>query len=209
MHHHVSGAMLRRMQPAPATIPPTSVVDFSSFSAGDIITDIAPGINVTAFKRMANRSLEIADAMVFDTTSPSGQDYDLGSPHQVFGGPGVGKGGNDKSLFPNDVPQGNVLILSTDGDSSDPDDHGFGGFFMFSFDPPLDIAAIGVLDNEGKAWIQPCNIITSSWCVLQQREFSWISPLQMADPRRSSTTTAGTTPLNQSASGSRKSSELS
>ena len=33
-----------------------------------------------------------APAMIFDSSNPTGDDDDLGTPNEDFGGPGVGKG---------------------------------------------------------------------------------------------------------------------
>jgi len=57
--------------------------------------------------------------MIFDSSHPSGGDFDLGTPNEYYGGPGKGVAGgpgptqNDKAL-------GNVVIVSEDGDSTDP-----------------------------------------------------------------------------------------
>lgn len=86
--------------------------------------------------------------MIFDTSNPTGGDNDLGTPNQDFGGPGVGSGGSSGSPGVNNVPLGNVLILSEDGDSSDPDDNESGGTLTFSFSTPLDLSGVQILDVE-------------------------------------------------------------
>ncbi|PWR02543.1 hypothetical protein DKT77_11495 [Meridianimarinicoccus roseus] len=63
-------------------------------------------------------------AMIFDTDNISGGDHDLA------------------------VGDGNVLIISEDGDSSDPDDNAKGGSVCFDFDNPVDVASIVVIDTE-------------------------------------------------------------
>ena len=62
--------------------------------------------------------------MVFDTNNPTGEDYDLAAEI------------------------GNVLIISEDGDTSDPDDDAAGGIINIEFDEPSTIEAIGLLDIE-------------------------------------------------------------
>ena len=83
--------------------------------------------------------------MIFDSSSPTGGDFDLGSPHQAFGGPGIGKFGK-VGPFKNTQAHGNVLTISEDGNSTEPDDSG--GTLEFQFDPPVGIESVGLLDNE-------------------------------------------------------------
>ena len=87
-------------------------------------------------------------AMIFNSSNPTGGDLDLGTPHSaVAGGPGVGFAGKPNQLFSNIAAQGNVLIVSEDGNVTEPDDNQFGGTITFDFDPPVDIDSIGLLDN--------------------------------------------------------------
>ena len=88
------------------------------------------------------------EAMVFDSSSPTGNDVDLGTPNESFGGPGVGRKGVKGRLFENDQTKGNLLIVSEDGDGSDPDDDWNGGVLVFEFDPPRSIDSVGLVDNE-------------------------------------------------------------
>jgi 2',3'-cyclic-nucleotide 2'-phosphodiesterase/3'-nucleotidase/5'-nucleotidase len=64
-------------------------------------------------------------AMVFDSANPTGGDSDLFS----------------ETL-------GNVLIISEDGDSSDPDDNATGGTMTFDFDGLVNVSRVGVIDIE-------------------------------------------------------------
>jgi hypothetical protein len=76
------------------------------------------------------------------------QDFDLGTPHESFpGGVGVGVAGAMGSLWENSIAHGKVLIISEDGDSSDPDDNRKGGVLTFDFSEPQPIDSIGLLDN--------------------------------------------------------------
>ncbi len=63
--------------------------------------------------------------MVFDTDHPTGHDYDLATNNM-----------------------GNVLIISEDNDSHDPDDNAGGGTFVFDFDEPTEVLNFRVLDIE-------------------------------------------------------------
>ncbi len=63
--------------------------------------------------------------MVFDTARPTGEDYDLAADNL-----------------------GNVLIISEDGDESDPDARATGGTINIEFDEPSTLRAIGLLDIE-------------------------------------------------------------
>ncbi|MEM9218707.1 MAG: PPC domain-containing protein [Cyanobacteria bacterium P01_F01_bin.150] len=85
--------------------------------AGDVITDQIEGLTVEVEDAL--------DAMIFDTASWSGGDYDLRSD-----------------------TLGNVLIISEDGDSADPDDNIDGGTLMFDWDGTVNIASLGLLDIE-------------------------------------------------------------
>ncbi|MEM9212789.1 MAG: SGNH/GDSL hydrolase family protein [Cyanobacteria bacterium P01_F01_bin.150] len=64
-------------------------------------------------------------AMIFDSANPTGGDYDLRSD-----------------------TLGNVLIISEDGDSADPDDNAKGGTLMFDWDGTVSVESLGLLDIE-------------------------------------------------------------
>lgn len=122
-----------------------TTVNFDSLAAGDTVYDQLPGVVIEAVNARVpgagNR------AMIFDS-SPSdgnltGGDHDLGSPNQAYGGPGVGNGGST-----NTVALGNILIISEDGDASDPDDEAQGGTFTFTFDQPVSINYLDLLDID-------------------------------------------------------------
>lgn len=100
-------------------------------------------------------------AMIFDSGNPTGYDADLGSPNGDFGGPGRGSGGERGQPGENNQALGYVLILSEDGDSSDPDDYHAGGRFIFEFDQPLGVEKAQLLDidyNESKGKIKAYNL---------------------------------------------------
>ena len=93
----------------------------NSLSAGDVLSDqwAAWGVHVSSTN---GRN----PVMVFDSANPTGGDNDLATGDQ-----------------------GNVIILSEDGDSSDPDDNARGGTFVFDFDRAVMLDQIGLLDIEG------------------------------------------------------------
>ena len=63
--------------------------------------------------------------MIFDTSNPTGGDFDLATEER-----------------------GNVLIISEDGDSSDPDDRAGGGTIRFQWSDDVLVTSIGLLDIE-------------------------------------------------------------
>jgi hypothetical protein len=99
-------------------------VDFSGFSAGTIIDNqYLPDFTVSAAR---NGSAE-NNAMIFDTLNPTGGDVDLGSSFPF---------GNDPGSY------GNILIISEDLDTADPDDNIDGGTFTFLF-PQYNLTSFG------------------------------------------------------------------
>ena len=118
-----------------------TVIDFDELHKGDIVSTQYPGVVISATSR--NYPGQGNAAMIFDSAHPTGHDYDLGTPNQFYGGPGQGSGGAS-----NDTALGNILIISEDGDSSDPDDDYKGGVITFDFDQPVEINHLDVLDID-------------------------------------------------------------
>jgi hypothetical protein len=94
-------------------------------------------------------------AIVFDSAHPTGDDYDLGTPNEDFGGPGIGSGGEAGKPGENDVPLGKLLIIAEDatdndrnGRVDDPDDEADGGMITFTFDTPLEVIRLEIVDME-------------------------------------------------------------
>ncbi|MEM9012035.1 MAG: Ig-like domain-containing protein [Pseudomonadota bacterium] len=100
---------------------PVQSLDFNALAAGTIVDDefAAEGVTVSSL----NSSNPV---MIFDTSNPTGGDDDLATTNR-----------------------GNVLILSEDGDSSDPDDNASGGTFVFDFAGRARVDSITFLDIEG------------------------------------------------------------
>ncbi|MEO1616479.1 MAG: SdrD B-like domain-containing protein [Planctomycetota bacterium] len=116
-------------------------VDFEGSAAGEVVSTQIPGVVISG---KSNRDPNAGNrAMIFDSSNPSGGDVDLGTPNVAFGGPGMGSGGDS-----NNVALGNILIISEDGDSSDPDDDAQGGVFTFSFDEPVTVDYLELLDID-------------------------------------------------------------
>ena len=111
-----------------------ALIDFEGFNAGDVLTGLATlevdgvGYDVTVDSNGANDI-----AMIFDTDNPTGNDSDLAAPFND------GAGG---TLSP-----GKVLIISEDGDSSDPDDERSGGKITFTFDSAINLLGFDALDD--------------------------------------------------------------
>ncbi|MEM7474531.1 MAG: putative Ig domain-containing protein [Planctomycetota bacterium] len=109
---------------------------------GDRITD-----------QFANLGVQISTsdphkpAMIFDSSHPTGYDYDLGSPNRNFGGPGRGHGGAH-GPGENRQPLSNVLIISEDNNPHDPDDNAAGGTLIFEFDMPVMMDEVHMLDID-------------------------------------------------------------
>ncbi|ABV94350.1 hypothetical protein Dshi_2617 [Dinoroseobacter shibae DFL 12 = DSM 16493] len=112
-----------------------AVIDFEGFNAGDILSGLG-GLSVDGVGYSitvdSNGSNDIA--MVFDTDNPTGGDSDLAAP---FTNPATGA-----QLSP-----GNVLIISEDGDTSDPDDERAGGKITFAFDSAVNLLGFDALDD--------------------------------------------------------------
>jgi hypothetical protein len=108
------------------------VIDFEEFAAGDIVSTVSPeGCDGSILVMGVNPDFPGENtAMAFDSSNPTGGDFDLGTPNDSFGGPGVSLDGPQAS---NDTELGTVLIISEDLDGSDPDDSYVAGS-MYEFD---------------------------------------------------------------------------
>ncbi len=141
----------------------TQVIDFEGLlegeSADPVFTDDGLG-PIGVFADNANLPGENA-AIAFDSNCGggcSGEDPDLGTPNQTFGGPGIGTGGMAGSEYANGVPLGKLLIVAedlvdndTDGLVDDPDDQAFATSkisFDFSEIGPVTIHQLTIVDIE-------------------------------------------------------------
>ncbi len=127
------------------------IIDFEAFNTGDIVSEIFimdPFENA----QVAGITMKFPDnnaAMIFDSSNPTGGDFDIGTPNAIYGGPGIGDGD-----ISNDTALGNVLILSEDLDASDPDDIfevGASFIFDFSANDTVILNAFDILDIEASS----------------------------------------------------------
>lgn len=111
------------------------VIDFESLNTGDIAAEVysANGAGPVSVWGTNPNHPDSNAAMIFDSSNPTGNDWDLGTPNEDFGGPGIGTRGESDSPYANDVSLGKVLIITEDFDSNDPDDADLNGS-SFSFD---------------------------------------------------------------------------
>lgn len=103
-----------------------TVINFNDLSHGTVVDNeySADGVTISA-------SGGSGQAMIFDTSNPTGGDHDLETSNL-----------------------GNVLIISEDGDSSDPDDNASGGTLSFTFDDETTVESLTFLDNEEGATVK-------------------------------------------------------
>lgn len=134
-------------------------IDFEGLPAGKVIGDVSNGNGATGlppgkvdvFGFRPGAGFNNNSAIVFDSScggggpaNCSGQDPDLGTPNETFGGPGSGAGGESGQPFQNDTALGNVAIVAedlvdtspADGLIDDPDDADEQGQYIeFDFEP--------------------------------------------------------------------------
>lgn len=131
-----------------STTTESFIIDFEAYSAGEIVSEIAIS---NPFENAQVNGITMAfpnqnAAMVFDSSNPTGGDFDIGTPNEIYNGPGIGNGGAS-----NDTALNNVLILSEDLDSNDPDDIfeiGASFFFDFSANNNVTLNSFDILDIE-------------------------------------------------------------
>ena len=138
-------------------------IDFEGIPAGTIVSSVTGSggsvVGVSGFNPVFGAGTNAA--MIYDSDCPpgaptdcSGGDWDLGTPNETFGGPGRGIGG-ESGPFQNDTALGNLLIISEDLDSSDPDDADVvGAAFTFDFSGvgsgSATISEITIIDVEAE-----------------------------------------------------------
>src|SRR5688572_13982137 len=86
--------------------------------------------------------------VIFDSANPTGNDDDLGTANEDFGGPGVGEGGELGEPGENNAAHGKVLIIQ-ETIGGQPDDNENGGQMFLDFDHALDIVSVSILDVDG------------------------------------------------------------
>lgn len=114
------------------------VADFEGQAAGTVVTNQFAGFAVEATNAVAT---EARQAMIFDTHNFTGGDSDLAADIRH----------RDTGVIKD---FGNVLIISEDGDSSDPDDAADGGQFVFTFDNPVTFIGMDLIDINAAESVQ-------------------------------------------------------
>lgn len=109
----------------------------NALQAGDLVTD-----NYAAFGLNISTPEHDFGAMIFDSANPTGGDYDLRTPRSA------GNGTSSSTGIGNTQPQGNVLIISEDGDSANPDDNATGGTLRFKWDSSVRLTGLDLLDID-------------------------------------------------------------
>lgn len=103
------------------------------FKAGDIVYKVKPeGCGGKIYIYGQNPEFRWWNAaMIFDSSNPSGEDLDLGTPNEAYGGPGVSRDGPQES---NQEALNNILIITEDFRRRDPDDsYVEGSFYEIDF----------------------------------------------------------------------------
>jgi|GEM_PF-2830344 len=122
--------------------------------AGTIVGNQWASMGVT-FSFVNNNPNKVPTGVIFDSGNPTGGDWDLGTPHQDFGGPGIGPGGAAGMPGENSVAIGNLLVLAenttdnnNDGLIDDPDDEGAGGEMQMNFAYPYYVESLSMVDLD-------------------------------------------------------------
>ncbi len=128
-----------------------------TFQKGDFVTNqlfTEHGLTVSGHSNHGGRT---GDVIIFDSSNPSGGDFDLGTPNENYGGPGRGNGGTNPAGR-NDQALGNILILAervtdNDGDGrvDNPDDDAAGGWMNFAFETPVSVSSVALVDLDDNA----------------------------------------------------------
>ncbi len=150
--NQVSGSVDNFLQAVSAP-QDTVVIDFDKgeFTAGDLVSEINyPNGKIKVFGSNSDFPGQNT-AMIFNSGNPTGGDLDLGTPNEFFGGPGINFDGG--AVESNSVPFNNVLIVSEDLNSAEPDDATAEDIsFTFDFSSPVTLLYFNLLDlDSGEA----------------------------------------------------------
>lgn len=131
-----------------------TVVAGDSPFGGTIPGTIFPGMTLSVLSNRPDGSGVTDSLIVFDTAHPTGNDPDLGTPNQFFGGPGIGIGGQS-GLGVNDRALGKVLVIAkyitdanSDGIVDDPNDEPLGGTITINWTHPQLVTSMTLVDIE-------------------------------------------------------------
>lgn len=118
------------------TVAIQRAIDFDNDASGN---PLAAGADPSSAYSSVGLTITSAKAanppMIFDSANPTGNDWDLQTP------------GWHPS---NQIARGNILIISEDGDASDPDDNRRGGTLIFTFDEAVQLDSLSLLDNQSR-----------------------------------------------------------
>jgi hypothetical protein len=130
-----------------------TILELDNLPKGTVVGEqfASYGVHIAAMNTGGGPDL----AIVFDSSNPSGGDFDLGSPNETFGGPGIGVGGEMGQPGANSTALGHLLIVAEnavdangDGRIDDPDDEAGGGIIKFNFDVPTDVISLQIVDID-------------------------------------------------------------
>ncbi len=143
-----------------SSCPGTRVVSFdhdpfgNPIPAGTVVGSQWASMGVS-FTFVNNNPNKAPVGVIFDSGNPTGGDWDLGTPNQDFGGPGIGAGGEQGAAGENNTALGNLLILAenttdsnNDGLIDNPDDEGAGGELQMNFAFPYYVESLSMVDLD-------------------------------------------------------------
>ncbi len=159
------------------------VVDFDRLPTGAVVSEVFGDQGTGPVKvRGVNGwfAPDVNAAVIFDSAIPTGGDFDLGAPNEVFGGPGKGIGG-ERGTYKNDEPLGKLLIIAenlvdVDGDGliDDPDDEGKLGRVDFEFDfsevGPVTLHRMTLIDVEERERTPTVRLLGAGGALLLAKE---------------------------------------
>jgi hypothetical protein len=129
------------------------VINFEDLATGATVSEVYSANGQGPVKVWGNNPEHPGKnaAMIFNSAAPTGDDWDLGTTNEDFGGPGIGEGGEMDSPYANNVELGKVLIITEDFNSNDPDDANVDGVtlnFDFSALGNVTIYNMNVIDVD-------------------------------------------------------------
>ncbi len=145
------------------------VIDFENKQTGEKVSQVfsAGGLGPVLVEGSTPSLGAVNSAIIFDSSNPTGGDFDLGSPNVDFGGPGMGTGGGLGDPFPNTFALEKILILADNLDDFDndgfidvPDDAAESNqsvTFDFSAIGLVNIRSITVIDFEPSEGLETAN----------------------------------------------------
>jgi hypothetical protein len=135
---------------------------FDGHLAGTVIAGTLPGGGTAPGTAFPNITLSVTNngggpqsLIIFDSNNPTGEDPDLGTPHEDFGGPGEGTGGASGQPGENKRALNNLLIIAedivdnnNDGLVDDPDDEAGAGVVEIEFTKAQVVESITIIDID-------------------------------------------------------------